>query len=61
MRKSWTFLMAPVNEGGEIVQPTRQPVTLYDFERPLIVMVLSAIPSIVAIGTCRRSSYTRCS
>ena len=28
VRKSWTLRMAPVSAGGEIVQPTRQPVTL---------------------------------
>src|SRR5919204_11302 len=54
VRKSWTFLIAPVSDGGEIVQPTRHPVTLYVFDNPLIVTVRSAIPSIVAIGTCWR-------
>ncbi len=28
VRKSWTLRIAPVTDGGEIVQPTRQPVTL---------------------------------
>ena len=28
VRKSWTLRMAPVSAGGEMVQPTRQPVTL---------------------------------
>ena len=36
---------------ARIVQPTRHPVTLYVFERLLIVTVRSAIPSTVAIGT----------
>jgi hypothetical protein len=48
--------MAPVSDGGEIVQPTRQPVTLYVFDSPLMVTVRSAIPSIVAIGICGRPS-----
>ena len=28
VRKSCTLRIAPVSDGGEIVQPTRQPVTL---------------------------------
>src|SRR5881409_3355559 len=52
VRKSCTLRMASVASGGATIVPMRQPVTLNDFDAPLIVMVRSAIPSSVAMGMC---------
>ena len=48
--------MPLASAGGEIAQPTRQPVTLKVFDRLLIVTVRSAMPSSVASGTCTAPS-----
>ncbi len=47
--------------GGATAQPTRHPVTEYDFESALTVTVRSRMPGSVAIGTCSRPSYVMCS
>ena len=41
---------------GATAQPTRQPVTEYDFEMPEMVIVRSAMPGSVAIGVWPRPS-----
>ena len=41
---------------GATAQPTRQPVTEYDFDTPEMVIVRSAMPGKVAIGVWPRPS-----
>ncbi len=56
VRKSCTGRMPAINDRGAIAHPTRQPVTEYVFESALIVIVRSAMPGSVAIGTCSAPS-----
>ena len=48
--KSWARRIPTERSAGAIAQPTRQPVTEYDFEMPEMVIVRSAIPGSVAMG-----------
>ena len=59
--KSCTLRMPGVSEVGAMAHPMRHPVTLYVFDRPLIVTVRSAMPGIEAMAVCRRPSKTMCS
>jgi hypothetical protein len=54
--KSWARRMPTLISGGATAQPTRQPVTEYDFEIPEMVIVRSAMPGSVAIGVWPRPS-----
>jgi len=48
--------IAAVSRGGAIAYASRQPVTEYVFDSPLMVTVRSRIPGRLASATCGRPS-----